>query len=101
MRSGVQAPPLAPRPSSQKGPERPHPTLRASRTWGVSGPVQHDGGHQPEHGLHPCAQVLHKHVPDLDGLRPGDAIVVLHLPSHQRGETGSACPPRAGGPCAC
>ena len=42
-------------------------------------PVLGDGGHQHLHPLHPSAQVLHKHVINLEGVSPGDGVVVLGL----------------------
>ena len=45
------------------------------------------------HPLHPGAQVLHKHVTNLEGVCPGDGVVVLDLgPRRSRTRVGSGWP---------
>ena len=45
------------------------------------------------HPLHPSAQVLHKHVTNLDGVSPGDGVMVLDLdPRRNRTRVGSGRP---------
>lgn len=52
-----------------------------------------DRGYQLVHPFHPGAQVLYKHVTNLDSMSPSDGIMVLDLgPQQSRARVGSGRP---------
>ena len=80
---------------SEWGRRLPWPTVPpgASLTRVGWRPVLDDRGHQLVHPFHPGAQVLYKHVTNLDSVSPSDGVVVLDLgPQQSRARVGSGQP---------